>query len=125
MYHIETTPEFGRGLYASRGIIANTVIEIAELLVLSPDDTIKINQTDLKYYTFVFNETQDCLVLGNGEIFNHADRPNVRFALIEKNGRKIMQFIANRCIATGEQLFIDYTADTKVDTKSYNKNLIA
>ncbi len=75
MTHIKFSPEYGRSMYASRSIGLGTLIEVCEVLVLSYDDTRAVNGlTDLQYYTFVYDaETgQDCLVLGNGEIFNHA-----------------------------------------------------
>lgn len=126
MYHIEVSKEMGRGLYATRTITPGTFIEVAELLVLSPEDTIRVNQTDLKYYTFVYDKVtgQDCLVLGDGEIFNHSDTPNVRYRLQSIGDRMRMAFVSTRTILEGEQLFIDYSADTAVDTNQYkDKNL--
>jgi SET domain-containing protein len=117
----------GRGIIAEKDIKRGEVITNCELLVLSPEDTIKVNETDLKWYTFTFNaETnQDCLVMGDGEIFNHDDDANVLYGLIEFNGRKLMRFQACRDIKRGEQLFIDYGADVKkVDIEGYTINLI-
>ena|SRR5882757_1108605 len=128
MVYIKVTPEFGRGVYASRLITQGETVAVCEVLVLSADDTRVVNGlTDLQYYTFVYNaETgQDCLVLGHGEIFNHSDMTNVIYVLEEHNGRKQMIFSAICDIAEGEQLFIDYNADTKVDTSAYiGKNLL-
>lgn len=128
MYTIKVTPEFGRGLYASRDLYANEIIEVAELLVLSASDTLKVNQTDLQWYTFVFDAKtgQDCLVLGNGEIFNHSDEANVNYDLVQYGDRVKMVFVSNRDIKAGDQLFIDYGRDTdKVKTEQYvNKNLV-
>jgi SET domain-containing protein len=137
MYEIKVNAEFGRGLYATRNIRANETIEVAEILVLSPEDTIKVNQTDLKYYTFVFNEYdgQDCLVLGVGELFNHAPTElnqheaawtsNVKYDLVRHGDRYKMVFVSIVDIMAGEQLFIDYNRDVHVDTTEYvNKNLV-
>lgn len=119
MFHIKTTEEFGRGLYAERIIPPGQTIMICELLVLSALDTIIVNTSELKHYTFVFSHDQDCLVLGLGEIFNHHDNANVTYELAEYNGRKVMAFKAKRDIAEGTQLFIDYGADCKVDAQEY------
>ena len=125
MMKIKVSPEFGRGLYATRKIYAGELIEACEILTLSPADTVVVNTTDLKWYTFVFDEHRDCLVLGNGEIFNHSDDANVRYRLMPHKDRFMMVFISDKDIEEGEQLFIDYTADTKVDTSGYvGKNLI-
>jgi hypothetical protein len=124
MYHLQTTTEFGRGLYATWTINKNTILFTAELLVLNPADTIKVNETDLQYYTFKYTDTQDCLVLGDGEIFNHSDIPNTCYKLIDFDGRKVMAFYTLRDISQYEQLFIDYSADTKVKTQDYTVNLM-
>lgn len=122
MFQIKTTQESGRGLYATKIISQGTIITSCELLVLSPEDTPKVNETDLQYYTFVYNEKQDCLVLGLGEIFNHSDTANIKYSLIDFEGRKLMQFVAACDIGLGQELCIDYSADTKVNTEKYIKN---
>lgn len=123
-HYLMNTTEFGRGLYACHEIPANTLLFTAELLVFNPKDTIKVNETDLKWYTFKYNENQDCLVLGDGEIFNHSDIPNVSYKLIDFDSRKVMAFHTTRPIETHEQLFIDYSADVQVETKEYKINMI-
>jgi SET domain-containing protein len=126
IYYILNTPEFGRGLYANCKISAGSVIARCELLVLSKEDTLLVNETDLKYYTFKYTEEQDCLVLGDGEIFNHSDRANVAYRLSDVGDRKLMLFVALSHIEEGDQLFIDYGADVKVDVNKYieTKSLI-
>jgi len=119
MFKVFVTPEMGRGLYSTRSIDKGETITLCEILVLSPEDTVTVNTTDLKYYTFVYNEKQDCLVLGNGEIFNHADIPNVSFELVDVGDRKMMQFKALEFILNGEQLFINYNQDTDVSVQDY------
>lgn len=129
-YYIKTSLEMGRGLYPLRTIYKGELISVCEILVLSQDDTVKVNDTDLKYYTFKFNETQDCLVLGDGEIFNHADDSNVDYQLVSHNDngqiRQRMIFVAKRDIGVGEQLLINYSADIQVDSNQYieKKSLI-
>jgi SET domain-containing protein len=127
IYSVQMIDGMGRGIIAEKDIKRGEVITNCELLVLSPEDTIKVNETDLKWYTFTFNAetSQDCLVMGDGEIFNHDDDANVLYGLIEFNGRKLMRFQACRDIKRGEQLFIDYGADVKkVDIEGYTINLI-
>lgn len=118
-------PTMGRGLELIYDMPANKVLFTAELLILSPADTIKVNETDLKYYTFKYDDTRDCLVLGDGEIFNHSDTPNVSYKLMDwgNTGRLVMCFFTARHIKAGEQLFIDYNADIKVDVSKYTVNL--
>lgn len=119
MVTLKVEKHSGRGLYASGLILRGTIVMECEILVLSSQDTVTVNQTDLKHYTFKFNETQDCLVLGLGEIFNHDDKANVDFELVERDGRKLMQFRANNYVVQGQQLFINYNADVQVDVSRY------
>jgi SET domain-containing protein len=122
-YYINTSPEMGRGLYAAQDLQQNRILFTAELLVLSENDTIKVNETDLKWYTFKYTDKQDCLVLGDGEIFNHSDMPNVGYRLIDYDDRQVMAFYLLRDVSTGSQLFIDYGADIAVDTSKYTVNM--
>jgi SET domain-containing protein len=124
-YYLKNTEVMGRGLYAANDIQEDKIIFTAELLVLSEQDTVTVNTTDLQYYTFKYNEKQDCLVLGDGEIFNHDDAPNTAYKLIDFDGRKVMAFYTLRPVLQHEQLFIDYNADIKVNVGQYmGKNLI-
>lgn len=119
MFQIKVTQEMGRGLYATKLIPAGTTVMQCELLVLSEFDTLVINRTELRHYTFVYNATQDCIVLGNGEMLNHSDIPNVSYMLTDFDGRKVMVFRALTDIPMGQQLLIDYGADLAVDTSKY------
>lgn len=129
-YYIKTSLEMGRGLYPLRNIFKGEIVSVCEILVLSQDDTVKVNDTDLQYYTFKYNEIQDCLVLGDGEIFNHADDSNVSYELVShsENGQDRMRmiFVAKRDIGVSEQLMINYQDDTQVDSSKYiaQKSLI-
>lgn len=126
MLEIKVVPEMGRGVFATKDIPSMSHVETCELLVLSPDDSELLACTELQYYTFTFNEVQDCLVMGNGEMFNHSNTPNVLYKLADLDGRKVMVFATVRPIMAGEQLFIDYNADvsTKVSDKYVDKNLV-
>ncbi len=133
MFTITQSEEFGREVTATEIIQRGDVITECEILVLSDADTITIEETNLRYYTFKYNSTQDCLVLGCGEIFNHSDTPNVSFKLVDLPARKldmptrkVMQFVALSEIRTGQQLFIDYASDVTVNANEYinNKSLM-
>ncbi len=127
MYSIKLSEVDGRGLYAEQFIMPDQVIFEAELLVLNEQDTKKVNETELKYYTFKFNDLQDCLVLGDGELFNHNGHANIEYKLVEVDGRFKMRFTATQVILKGSQLFIDYNADMTIDIEHYinSESLIA
>lgn len=115
MYCIKMYPDMGRGLEALHTINKGIIIAEFEIIPLSKFDTYVINtRTQLGQYTFELNSKQDCLVLGDGGLFNHADTPNVGYAVVEVSGRLKMRFWALGDINTGDQLMIDYKADCRV-----------
>lgn len=126
MYKIKFSEIDGRGLYATRDIKSGEVIMTCELLVLSEEDTLKVNQTSLEYYTFKLDDKRDCLVLGDAELFNHSDYAQVTYSLEPLDQRQVMVFKATRDIQEGEQLFIDYTLDQNVKVDNYlnSKSLV-
>jgi SET domain-containing protein len=126
---VKLFPDMGRGVISLLTLKQEDVGMIlmeCELLVLDKNDTTKVNETELKHYTFKYTDDQDCLVLGQGEIFNHSDTPNVSYSLrdVVENGetRQLMIFKLQRPVKRGEQLFIDYNADTKVNTDEYKNS---
>jgi tRNA-specific adenosine deaminase 3 len=125
-YVIKQNQEYGRYIESIKTISRGEIVSVCELLVLSQVDTVSVNKTELQYYTFSYNETQDCLVLGDGEIFNHSDTPNVSYQIETIDGRSKMVFKALQDIGQFEQLFINYSADVQVNTNNYinNKSLI-
>lgn len=125
LHYIKQTEDMGRGLYAMYDIASGKILFSAELIVLSPEDTAKVQSTALNDYLFKFNETQDCIVLGEGELFNHSDRPNVGYKLIKTDGRTVMYFFTLCEIKAHEQFFIDYAADCGKLVAEYKMNLIA
>lgn len=123
-YSVKVTEEYGRGLYCNFPIRKHQVITTCELLILSPNDTETINRTALQHYTFAYDNTntsrpRECLVLGDGELFNHSDNANVGYVLQDINGRKVMVFYALRDIEIDEQLFINYNSDVEVNIDEY------
>ncbi len=123
-YHelrVDEVGNMGRCVFASRDIPKGICITKCELLVLPEFDSLLVNDTVLKHYTFKYNERQDCIVLGDGSIFNHSDTPNVEYVLQQWGERKVMIFIALRDIKADEQLFTNYSQDTSVNIEGYIK----
>lgn len=118
-YYIKTTLEMGRGLYAVQDLQAHKILFTAELIVLSEQDTQTVAQTELQFYTFKYSETQDCLVLGDGELFNHSDEANIGYKLIDYDGRKVMAFYTLKDIPRDAQLCTNYSQDIDVRVQDY------
>ena len=125
--YIRTKRSMGRGCYANRDISAGHVITECEIIVLSHHDTLIIRQTVLKRYYYNFSADSGCIVLGVGSLFNHTERSNVGFVLVQKQNRNMMQFYAKIDIRTNEELLINYDddgADAHEDVKVYTKDII-
>jgi hypothetical protein len=125
-HYIKQCETFGRGLYATHDLQPGQIIFSAELLVLSAEGTLKLQATELRDYVFTYNATQDCLVLGDGELFNHSDSNNVGFKLGKHGERTVMYFYALQPIEANQQLFINYADDLRhgETLAQYEKNLI-
>jgi SET domain-containing protein len=130
MTYVLATNEFGRGLYAMRAIKPNTIVMSCEILALNEHATKVIRMTDVNDYLFTFDDERDldCIVLGDGELFNHSDDSNVSYELVNINGRFMMVFRSTKAIDEDEQLFINYNADVKepviVGSDKFTNNLI-
>lgn len=126
-YYVMNTEQFGRAVFANKALKIGEVVCYCEVLVLSEKDTPVVNSTDLQWYTFTYNDTQDCLVLGDGEIFNHDDNASVAYELTNINGRPLMCFTMIKDVEKDKQLFINYNSDVKesVDVLSkYTTNMV-
>lgn len=130
-YYVMMTEKYGRAVFANKALKVDEIVCYCEVLVLSEKDTPVVNSTDLQWYTFTYNDKQDCLVLGDGEIFNHGPTNNsivveksdasVKYELINLNGRPVMLFTMIRDVEKDEQLFIDYNSDVKESVDVLNK----
>ena len=107
----------GRGVFATRNIPANTVVEISPVLVLSKKERSLIEQTKLTNYIFEWGDRRvmACLGLGYVSLYNHEYTSNCEYD---------MDFVHNlitirtvRKIKKGEELCVNYNADPNDKTK--------
>lgn len=106
MYKIDVSERYGRGIYAARDIQPNELIMQCELIRIPG-----LAPGVLAAFAFSYNETDDCVVLGDGMLFNHNDSPTVFYFMEEFQGRKVMVFRSAGYIKKDSQMFIDYRAD--------------
>ena len=73
----------GRGVFTSEPIEANTIVEIAPVIVMNPDDRKLLDQTLLHDYIFEWGENKDqcCMALGYVPIYNHSFRSNCEYEI--------------------------------------------
>lgn len=117
MVYINETLDMGRGVFAAQSFMPGQILFSAELIILSEIDTLMAQATDLRKYLFTYNEQQDCLVLGNGSLFNHDEAPNVGYRLGTEGSRTVMYFYALEPILANKQLFINYADDLRYGEK--------
>lgn len=104
--------EYGRGMFATKKIRKGTVV--------LRNRVIRVKKNAVPEYVFKYTVHEDCICLGDGELFNHSGSANVDYELVWYKKEYWMAFIANRKIKKGEQLFIDYRQDDPlVDLKVY------
>ena len=98
----------GRGVFATTAIAADTVIEIAPVVVMGPQDRVYLDQTLLHDYIFEWGEDhkQVCMALGLVPLYNHAYRSNCEYEMHFK--KQTIHIRTVRAIEAGEELFINY-----------------
>ncbi|CAO1622264.1 unnamed protein product [Parajaminaea phylloscopi] len=98
----------GRGVYASRPMLAGTLIDISPVLIFPREEWLAHGQkTLLDSYTFKWGGMGDmALALGLGSLFNHSSVPSVSFSL-DKESHSI-RYTLVRDVAAGEELCISY-----------------
>jgi len=105
---IMETSDKGRGVFTSEPISEGSIIEICPCIILSPQDTLKIHETLLHDYYFLWETDRktSALALGFGSIYNHSENPNASF-LIDYDARSI-KFVGLKDINSMEEITIDY-----------------
>lgn len=108
---IASTPGKGRAVFTESPIAADTIIEIAPVIVMRSEERRLLDQTLLHDYIFEWGEekTQCAMALGWIPIYNHALPSNAEYFM---NFEEATIFIkAARDIAAGEEITINYNGD--------------
>lgn len=107
--HIGPTLHKGRGMFTSRKIKADTIIEIAPVIVMTAEDRLLIDQTTLYNYIFEWQPAAEklcCMALGHIPIYNHSYESNCEYYMDYDKTEMFVQAI--RDIEAGEELTINY-----------------
>ncbi|MFO0745761.1 MAG: SET domain-containing protein [Myxococcota bacterium] len=100
-------PGKGRGVFASRAFAKGEVVEVAPVLVLPPEQQDRLDGTVLDSYVFGWRDTV-ALCLGCGSLYNHAWDACLEYQ--RHLDECLIDFVAIRDIAAGEELTINYTS---------------
>ena len=98
----------GRGVFSSGTLAAGTIIEIAPVIVMSPEERIILDQTLLHDYIFLWgiDEIQCCVALGYVSIYNHDYLSNAEYEMDFETSTIRIKTV--RDIKKGEEIFINY-----------------
>jgi SET domain-containing protein len=105
------TPLMGKGIFTSSDISAETIIEIAPVIVMSLKDRSLLDQTLLHDYIFEWGEQKDqcAMALGYVPLYNHSYASNCEYEMDYED--EIITITTKRDIKAGEELFINYNGD--------------
>ncbi|HNU89030.1 MAG TPA: SET domain-containing protein [Ferruginibacter sp.] len=108
---VDVTGEKGRGVFTRERIPANTVIEIAPVIVMEKKDREHLDKTLLHDYIFEWGKQKDkcCMALGLVPIYNHSYKSNCEYFMDFEDGSIMIKTV--RVIEKGEELTINYNGD--------------
>ena len=109
--YIKNTTEKGRGVFTYERITANTVIEIAPVIVMQMSDREHLDKTLLHDYIFEWGKQKDkcCMALGLIPIYNHSYKSNCEYFMDFEDDSIMVKTV--RVIENGEELTINYNGD--------------
>ncbi|MEK4485052.1 SET domain-containing protein [Psychrobacillus sp. FSL H8-0484] len=109
---IKETGKYGRGLFATRDIKKDELIEVSPVIISPKKEWKYLKKTILFNYCFYWGKRNDtAIALGYGALFNHSYSPNVNFDNNKDN--LSIDFYAIEDILAGEELTINYNGDPK------------
>ena len=105
------SPAKGRGMFTNEVILADTIIEIAPVIVMPAPDRLLLDKTLLHDYIFEWgtDKTQCCMALGFVPIYNHSYESNCEYFMDYSTNTIMLKTVKN--IEAGEEVFINYNGD--------------
>ncbi len=109
--HIATSHKGGRGVFTTKAIPANTVIEISPVLVFSVKEKPFIEQTHLANYVFEWGYSRRYRALGMGYVsmYNHDYSSNCDYEMDFEEKTITVKTVKD--VPKGGELYINYNAD--------------
>ncbi|HMP92577.1 MAG TPA: SET domain-containing protein [Phnomibacter sp.] len=106
--YIKQAGKKGRGIFTTKPIPANKIIEVAPVIVFSPADRKHIEKSKLFDYIFAWgnDEKQGAMALGYVSLYNHASPSNCDYMM--DYDKEIIILKSMRPIKAGEELTINY-----------------
>ena len=101
----------GRGVFTSKPIEKDTIIEISPVIVMNSDARKLLDQTLLHDYIFEWGQKRDecCMALGYIAVYNHSYKSNCEYEM--DYDKQVISIKTVRNIKSGEELFINYNGN--------------
>lgn len=108
---IAPTDKMGKGVFTSEDLAADTVIEIAPVIVMSKEERKLLDKTRLHDYIFEWghDKKQCCMAIGYVPVYNHSYKSNCEYEMDFDEAIIVVKTI--RFVKSGEELFINYNGD--------------
>ena len=117
--YVSNVSEKGRGVFTDEAIEPGTLIEIAPLIVLPPQDREHIDKTEIFNYYFLWGDDHalTAIALGYGSLYNHSQKANAIYESYYDDNE--IHFICYRPIKAGEEITINYNNDPNSTEKMW------
>jgi uncharacterized protein len=109
--YIKKSAGKGRGVFTREAIAADTVIEVAPVIVMPGKDREHLDKTLLHDYIFEWGKKQDkcCMALGYVPMYNHSYTSNCEYYMdFDKDTIEVKTV---KAIEKGAELTINYNGD--------------
>lgn len=99
---VRSSPIHGYGVFATKKILPNEIVEECPLIMLRKDRPI----FSLNDFAFNWNDNFHILALGYGSLYNHSSEKNVLYYRDEE--QQLLIYKALKTIYPGEEILTDY-----------------
>jgi SET domain-containing protein len=116
--YIHHTHNKGRGVFTKKKIAADKIIEVAPVIVMSPEDRLLLDKTMLHDYIFEWQPNEEkkcCMALGFVPIYNHSYNANCEYFMNYEEETIFIKTV--RTIEPNEELTINYNGDWNDEKK--------
>ena len=110
-------PQAGRGVFASRTIKPNELIESCPIVLIPALQVQHLRYTELFNYYFSWGDKREqaAIALGYGSLYNHSYDPNATY--VKQVPGMSIDFIALKPILRGTEILVNYNAGNPRDSR--------
>ncbi len=109
--HILETANKGRGVFTNKRIDADTIVEVAPVIVMPAEERVLLDQTKLHDYIFEWGEDKSACAMALGwiPVYNHSYKSNCEYYMDFETANMLIKTV--RTVKAGEELTINYNGD--------------